>query len=181
MKILPKLLYLFLPYQYLRNSSGNGTNTFGVWLYLLLWEGYYISAQLRYLVCWCNPCNSAKWKNIEMTPSDIPIQIRFGQTAWRGRHIWQPESLEETGRETKTPAVQLLKALNLWLLIHFVRFMVWRNRISLDTCSFVTIWKKTAVHMEIFQLLKFSSMHTTLEIAKPLWVNYQSLINIKKD
>lgn len=39
---------------------------------------YYLSAQLGPLVCWCNPAYEAKWKDIELSLMDIPIQSVLG-------------------------------------------------------------------------------------------------------
>lgn len=42
-------------------------------------KDYYISAQFRTLVCWCNPDYQARWKEIEMNLSaDCPLQARLG-------------------------------------------------------------------------------------------------------
>ena len=41
-------------------------------------DGYYKAAQLRYLVCWCNSEDEAKWKNIELAQLDIPLQAFLG-------------------------------------------------------------------------------------------------------
>lgn len=35
-------------------------------------------AQLRLLVCWCNPAYDARWKDIELSLMDIPIQSVLG-------------------------------------------------------------------------------------------------------
>lgn len=42
---------------------------------------FYLSAQLRSLVCWCNPSYCARWMAIEMSLSETPIQSRLGHTA----------------------------------------------------------------------------------------------------
>lgn len=115
MKILPKLLYLFLalpvpvPENQLREWNKHISRF--IWLNkrprvkfsilqlprergglaLPSLTDYYISAQLRYLVCWCNPCHSTKWKNIEMALSEIPIQSRLGHAA-QERDIWSTGS-----------------------------------------------------------------------------------------
>uniref|UniRef100_A0A3B3XJ11 Reverse transcriptase domain-containing protein n=1 Tax=Poecilia mexicana TaxID=48701 RepID=A0A3B3XJ11_9TELE len=39
---------------------------------------YYLSAQIRPLVCWCNPAYDAKWKDIELSLMDVPIQSVLG-------------------------------------------------------------------------------------------------------
>lgn len=39
---------------------------------------YHLSAQLRPLVCWCNPVYEAKWKDIELSLLDFPIQSVLG-------------------------------------------------------------------------------------------------------
>ena len=41
-------------------------------------KDYYLSAQLRYLVCWCNPSYEARWKDIELSLIEIPIQSVLG-------------------------------------------------------------------------------------------------------
>ena len=35
---------------------------------------YYYAAQLRPLICWCNPGYYAMWKDLEMAMSGIPLQ-----------------------------------------------------------------------------------------------------------
>lgn len=42
-------------------------------------KDYYVSAQFRILVCWCNPEYHARWKDIEMRISrNCPMQARLG-------------------------------------------------------------------------------------------------------
>lgn len=41
-------------------------------------KDYYLSAQLRPLVYWCNPVYVAKWKSIAMSQITIPIQTLLG-------------------------------------------------------------------------------------------------------
>ena len=41
-------------------------------------EHYYKSALLRYLIYWCNPSYSAKWKNLDLSQSDITLQTLLG-------------------------------------------------------------------------------------------------------
>ena len=98
MNILPRLLYLFqtLPVEVT-------TQQFAEWDKLIsryIWNGkkprikyrtlqlkkeyggmglpclleYYYAAQLRPLICWCNPGYSARWKDLEMAMSRIPLQ-----------------------------------------------------------------------------------------------------------
>jgi len=44
-------------------------------------KDYYVSAQLRTLVCWCNVDYQARWKEIEIgTSKDFPILARLGDT-----------------------------------------------------------------------------------------------------
>uniref|UniRef100_A0A669BFP5 Reverse transcriptase domain-containing protein n=1 Tax=Oreochromis niloticus TaxID=8128 RepID=A0A669BFP5_ORENI len=41
-------------------------------------EDYYLAAQIRPLVCWCNSKYEAKWKDIELSLMDFPIQSVLG-------------------------------------------------------------------------------------------------------
>lgn len=41
-------------------------------------ENYYRAAQLRYLICWCDPTYEAKWKDIEHSLIGIPPQALLG-------------------------------------------------------------------------------------------------------
>ena len=41
-------------------------------------KDYYLSAQLRYLVRWCNPAYEARWKDIELSSMETPIQSALG-------------------------------------------------------------------------------------------------------
>lgn len=43
-------------------------------------EDYYKAAQLRYLVCWCSCDYNAKWKDIELSQLDVPLQSVLGDT-----------------------------------------------------------------------------------------------------
>ena len=52
---------------------------------------YYISAQLRPLVYWCNPSYTAKWKDIERSLMDKPIQSLLGCTNGK-KEIFQTSS-----------------------------------------------------------------------------------------
>lgn len=98
MNILPRLLYLFqtLPIEINQNQF----NEWDKMLSRYIWQGkrprvrlktlqlvkekggwglpslrdYYFAAQMRALICWCNPSYNAQWKNIEMKIPSIPIQ-----------------------------------------------------------------------------------------------------------
>uniref|UniRef100_A0A3B1K1Q0 Reverse transcriptase domain-containing protein n=1 Tax=Astyanax mexicanus TaxID=7994 RepID=A0A3B1K1Q0_ASTMX len=102
MNILPRLLYLFLslPVEIPLNQFRNWNKYISrfIWgkkrprvklstLHLPRESGgmalpslrdYYISAQLRPLVCWCNPSYEAKWKTMELSLKDMPIQSLLG-------------------------------------------------------------------------------------------------------
>lgn len=39
---------------------------------------YYITAQMRFLFCWCNPNYKAKWKNIKRELNGYPIENLIG-------------------------------------------------------------------------------------------------------
>lgn len=41
-------------------------------------KDYHLLAQLRPLVCWCNSAYEAKWKDIEPSLMDIPVQSVLG-------------------------------------------------------------------------------------------------------
>lgn len=41
-------------------------------------ESYYRAAQLRVLIGWCDPCCEAKWKEIDQSYFDIPLQSMLG-------------------------------------------------------------------------------------------------------
>ena len=41
-------------------------------------EDYFIAAQLRPLICWCNPAYYAKWKELELSQFEIPAQAILG-------------------------------------------------------------------------------------------------------
>uniref|UniRef100_A0A672HPP6 Reverse transcriptase domain-containing protein n=1 Tax=Salarias fasciatus TaxID=181472 RepID=A0A672HPP6_SALFA len=103
MNILPKLLYLFLslpveiPHKQFRDWNKHisrfiwGKKRPRVRFATLLLPGdrggmalpslrdYYVSAQLRPPVFWCNPSYVAKWKNIELSLTDTPIQSVLGR------------------------------------------------------------------------------------------------------
>lgn len=104
MNIMPRLLYLFLSL-----PTDIPTKQFRKWnkhISLFLWNNkrprvkfstlqlprerggmvlpslkdYYVSAQLRPLVCLCNPSYKAKWKDIETSLTDVPLQALIGCT-----------------------------------------------------------------------------------------------------
>lgn len=102
MNIVPRLLYLFqsLPVDIPLKQF----NEWNKWISRFIWKGkkprvryptlqlprdkggmslpslkeYYIAAQLRPLVCWCDMEYTAKWKTIEISQSDVPIQTLLG-------------------------------------------------------------------------------------------------------
>ena len=53
-------------------------------------ENYYKSSQLRYLIYWCNPYYTAKWKNLDLMQLDIPLQTLLGD---RSLYLLQKENL----------------------------------------------------------------------------------------
>ena len=53
-------------------------------------ENYYKAAQLRYLIYWCNPNYSAKWKSLDVMQLDLPLQTLLGD---RNLHLLHKESL----------------------------------------------------------------------------------------
>ena len=60
-------------------------------------EHYYESARLRYYIYWCNPCYSAKWKNLDLSQLDIPLQTLLGD-----RNLYSSVK-ENLNYWTKTP------------------------------------------------------------------------------
>lgn len=64
-------------------------------------ENYYKSAQLRYLIYLCDPYYNAKWKNLELSQLDIPLQSLLGD---RNLYLMHRQNLSDW---TKTP-------LNIW-------------------------------------------------------------------
>lgn len=50
-------------------------------------EDYNIAAQLRPLVCWCNPNYSTKWKDLELTQSETPAQSLLGNCQHHDPHL----------------------------------------------------------------------------------------------
>ena len=65
-------------------------------------EHYYKSAELRYLIYWCNPCYNTKWKIVDLSQLDIPLQTLLGD-----RNLYSSVK-ENLNCWTKTP-------LNIWL------------------------------------------------------------------
>jgi len=64
-------------------------------------ESYYKSAQLRCLIYLCDPYYNAKWKNVELSQLDIPLQSLPGD---RNLYLLHKQNLSGW---TKTP-------LNIW-------------------------------------------------------------------
>lgn len=64
-------------------------------------ENYYKSAQLRYLIYLCDPNYNAKWKNLELSQLDIPLQSLLGD---RNLYLLYKQNLSGW---TRTP-------LNIW-------------------------------------------------------------------
>lgn len=108
MNILPRLLYLFqtLPIEINQNQF----NEWDKMLSRYIWQGkrprvrlktmqlakdkggwglpslrdYYFAAQMRALICWCNPSYNAQWKNIEEKVTSIPIQATLADNNLQG-------------------------------------------------------------------------------------------------
>ena len=57
-------------------------------------EDYYKAAQLRYLVCWCSQDYEAKWKELEFSQLDIPLQSILGD---KNEHTLRETKLLDTG------------------------------------------------------------------------------------
>ena len=111
MNVLPRLLYLFqsLPIEIPRKQFDNWNRMISrfIWkgrkprvrfktlqlpkdeggMSLPCLEDYYKAAQLRYLVCWCNLYYEAKWKDIELTQLDIPLQALLGDKTLMRMHL----------------------------------------------------------------------------------------------
>ncbi len=66
-KQISRLRYITL--QLLREKGG---------MALLCLKDYYLAAQLRTLILWCNAIYEANWKNIELSPSARPGQSLLG-------------------------------------------------------------------------------------------------------
>lgn len=120
MNILPRLLFLFqsLPVEVplKQFSDWNRTISSFIWgkqkprikfqtlqlpkdkggMALPCLEDYYRAAQLRSLVCWCDPVCDAKWKDLEKNQISIPLQSILGE---------------------KTLLEKLLKKLNNWMAV----------------------------------------------------------------
>ena len=111
MNVLPRLLYLFqsLPIEVPRKDFREWDRMISrfVWnskrprikyktlqlskdgggLSLPCVEDYYTAAQLRPLVCWCNPNYSAIWKDLELKQSETPTQALLGNSQHHDPHL----------------------------------------------------------------------------------------------
>lgn len=56
---------------------------------------YYLAAQLRSLVYWCNSSYVAKWKTMELSLTDTPIQYLLGCTGMDKKNITDREPVAE--------------------------------------------------------------------------------------
>jgi len=50
-------------------------------------EDYYRAAQLRSLVCWCDPECDAKWKDLEKSQISVPLQSILGGKTLLKKHL----------------------------------------------------------------------------------------------
>lgn len=50
-------------------------------------EDYYRAAQLQFLVCWCVPTCDAKWKALEQSQINIPLQSLLGDKAIQKKYL----------------------------------------------------------------------------------------------
>lgn len=135
MNVLPRLLYLFqaLPVEI-------PTKQFNEWRRMILgfvWKGkqprvplstlqlpknqggrglpsledYYKAAQLRHLVCWCNKEYDAKWKDLEQSQLEIPLQSILGDRILKQTHLsnlnyWTTVPLEIWFKECRNPELE---------------------------------------------------------------------------
>lgn len=58
-------------------------------------ENYYKASQLRYLIYWCDPKYIAKWKNLEVSQLNIPLQTLLGD---KNKYSQQKEHLNSLTR-----------------------------------------------------------------------------------
>ena len=69
---------------------------------------YYKAAQLRPLACCCNPVYIAKWKDLETSQLDIPLQSILGSKTLYGQHVkslnqWTKVPLRIWFKECRSP------------------------------------------------------------------------------
>ena len=50
-------------------------------------EDYYKAAQLHFVVCWCDPIYDAKWKDIEQSQTNIPLQSILGEKSLQKKYL----------------------------------------------------------------------------------------------
>uniref|UniRef100_A0A671TVT9 Reverse transcriptase domain-containing protein n=1 Tax=Sparus aurata TaxID=8175 RepID=A0A671TVT9_SPAAU len=148
MNILPKLLYLF---QTLPTELGQ--KQFNEWDKILsryIWQGkkprirfktlqlakakggwglpslrdYYWAAQLRPLICWCNPSYDAQWKNIEEGLTSTPIQALIADS-----------SLQDFIKNTENPWIRT--TLKIWKTV-ITEYKLEEDIVILKWCAYDT-------------------------------------------
>ena len=148
MNILPKLLYLFQT-----PPTELGQKQFNEWDKILsryIWQGkkpqirfktlqlakakggwglpslrdYYWAAQLRPMICWCNPSYDAQWKNIEEGPTSTPIQAFKADS-----------SLQEFIKSTENPWIRT--TLKIWKTV-ITEYKLEEDIVILKWCTYDT-------------------------------------------
>ncbi len=86
---------------------------------------YYWAAQLRPIICWCNPSYDAQWKNIEEGLTSIPIQA-----------LMTDSSLQDFIRNTKkNPWIKL--TLKIWKTV-ITEYKLEKDIVILKWCAYDT-------------------------------------------
>lgn len=83
-------------------------------------KDYYKAAQLRPLACCCDPGYIAKWKDLEITQLDIPLQAISGSKSLYEQHFvslnqWSKVPLRIWFEECKSPSIERQSRLLRWV------------------------------------------------------------------
>uniref|UniRef100_A0A3B1IMJ8 Reverse transcriptase domain-containing protein n=1 Tax=Astyanax mexicanus TaxID=7994 RepID=A0A3B1IMJ8_ASTMX len=124
-------------------------------------EDYYKAAQVRFLVCWCNSDLEAKWKDLEQSQLDVPLQSILGDKNLLKKYLvkmknWITVPLNIWYKELKNSEFERNVRILRWVAYDTeftpakldVRFKYWINR---GITSYCTVFARKDI--ESFQQL----------------------------
>lgn len=141
-------------------------------------EDYYRAAQIRYLICWCDPTYEAKWKTIEQNLIKIPLPSLIGDINLLNNYLnklpsWVTVPLNIWKKLLKDTEIEQNARILRWIIhdTEFIpakldnRFKYWRNS---GITSFSTITNNKG-------LLTFQQLRNTFNLEKYDFFRYLQL------
>lgn len=130
---------------------------------------YYWAAQIRPIICWCNPSYDAQWKNIEEGLTQIPIQALIADS-----------SLQDFIRGIENPWIKL--TLKIWKTV-ITEYKLEKDIVILKWCAYDTQFAPNKLDNLSFGAVQLSKIfgRKYIKKLKKKFLGVICLWNVKKN